>query len=422
MNSQNSYYHKLDHIYSEKWWNLIKSNIKKINLNKISSNKNLTLDILLNNLDLEWNWDKICLLDFVNFDIVRKYPHLKWNFYILLANKNFTWTIIHSEEFRILYEKYFMERCEINNKLLNEINITINNSNKLNMFYISQNPSITLDIIEENIDLNWYWYQLSRNLYITEDFLSKYINLNWDYIYILSRKEISWNFFEKYFDVLIRKYDDFIELISHHVNVTIDILENYDINWDYTWVSLNPNITIDYVLNNLDKTWDWYFLTIHPNISFIDIKNNFNLPWKINELSSSNKVKFSDILSTINEIKWNFKYVSFNPNITNNSIIENMNFDWDWSLIARNNNLNIFKFNDNIKKLINFQNASYSHLGINFIEKNSEINYDWDLISTTSFDNDKLEFVKNSIKSEFLIIFGKKLCKDVIINILNYCM
>jgi hypothetical protein len=432
-----SYYEKLDKLYSEKWWYFMKNNITKLNFNNISSNKNLTLELLLNNLDLNWNWDKISARDFVTFDVVKKYSDLKWNFNVLLSNKNFTWAIINSNEFRSLFEKYFIKKLQLNNKEGNILAYSgyymdieksaiiencITEDINLNMFYISQNPSITLDIIENHIGLNWDWYELSRNMCITEEFLSKYINLKWDYSYILSRKEISWNFFEKYFDVLNRKYDDFMELISKHVNVTIDILDKYNnIMWDYTWVSLNPNINIEYILNNLDKGWDWYFLTTHQNISFDDIKNNLDLPWNFDVLTSSIKVKINDIFSTINIIDWDLKMISYNPNIRECDVLKNMHFQWDWGLLSRNHNLNVLKLKENIKNLMDFYYLSLNnYLTFKFIEKNRENDFDWNLISIHSFEKCRLEFIKNELKCELLIILGKKLCKDVIIYMMDF--
>jgi hypothetical protein len=433
-----AYYEKLDKLYSEKWWYFMKNNITKLNFNNISSNQNLTLELVLNNLDLNWNWDKICARDFVTFDVVKKYTNLKWNFNVLLSNNNFTWTIINSDEFKNLYYEHFKKKFQNSNKCIDknlfysghcEIDIdfnlfenTIIENIEINMFYVSQNPSITLDIIENNITLNWDWYELSRSNYITEEFLSKYINLKWDYSCILSRKDISWNFFEKYFDVLNRKYDDFMELISKHVNVTIDILEKYDnIVWDYTWVSLNPNINIEYVLNNLDKAWDWYFLTIHPNISFNDIKNNLDLSWNFNVLTSSIKVKIYDIFSTMDIIDWDLKMISYNPNIRESDVFKNIHFQWDWGLLSRNHNLNVLKLGEAIKNLMDFHYLSLNkYLTFKFIEKNGEKDFDWNLISIHSFKKCRSEFIKNELKCELLVILGKKLCNDVILYIMDF--
>jgi hypothetical protein len=221
--SDSSYYEKLDKLFSEKWWYFMKNNITKLNFNNISSNKNLTLELLLNNLDLNWNWDKISVRDFVTFDVVKKYSDLKWNFNVLLSNKNFTWAIINSNEFRSLFEKYFIKKLQLNNKDCNilaysgyymdiEKSFVIENSItediNLNMFYISQNPSITLDIIQNNIGLNWDWHELSRNVCITEEFLSKYINLKWDY----SPQPYWWN--EDFVNESVQMYNEAQEQIA----------------------------------------------------------------------------------------------------------------------------------------------------------------------------------------------------------------
>ena len=77
-----------------------------------------------------------------------------------------------------------------------------------NWYGLSQNPDITPDIIEKNLDNRWNWTELSQN-----------------------------------------------------PNITIDIIEKYHykpLNWE--WISRNPNLTIEFIEKHIDKI-DFYTLS-----------------------------------------------------------------------------------------------------------------------------------------------------------------
>ena len=78
---------------------------------------------------------------------------------------------------------------------------------KLSWNYISQNPNITMEIIE------------------------KYPNKPWDW-----------------------------EFISENPNITIEFIEKYPYkSWDWDSISQNPNLTMEMIMieNSPDKPWNW---------------------------------------------------------------------------------------------------------------------------------------------------------------------
>ena len=78
--------------------------------------------------------------------------------------------------------------------------------------YISENPNITWEIIENNPDKDWSWMFISEN-----------------------------------------------------PNITMEIIENNpDKNWDWYFISCNPNITWEIIENNPDKDWDWEGISRNP--------------------------------------------------------------------------------------------------------------------------------------------------------------
>ena len=107
------------------------------------------------------------------------------------------------------------------------------------------------------------------------------------------------------------------------------ILDNPDKNWNWDYISRNPNITTKIILDNPDINWNWCFISLNPNITMKFILDN---PDK----------------------KWNWYYVSENPNITIKFILDNPDKDWNWSNIScntfKNNKIHYIK--SNIKKIL----------------------------------------------------------------------
>ena len=62
---------------------------------------------------------------------------------------------------------------------------------KWNWRLLSQNPSISLKIIEKNIEKPWEWSFLSKHPNITWEFIKNNINLDWVWYYICQNPNIT---------------------------------------------------------------------------------------------------------------------------------------------------------------------------------------------------------------------------------------
>ena len=45
------------------------------------------------------------------------------------------------------------------------------------------------------------------------------------------------------------------------------VIKNLDKPWDWRGLSMNPNITWEFVEDSIDKPWDWWRLGMNPNIT-----------------------------------------------------------------------------------------------------------------------------------------------------------
>ena len=138
-------------------------------------------------------------------------------------------------------------------------NFLMKYEDKLNWDQISQNPNITMEMIETNPDKPWDWSCISRNPNITMEIIENNPDKPWDWICISQNPNITMEFIEKYMD---KPWDWYY--ISQNPNITMEIIEKYpEKPWDWSCISYNPNITMEMIENNPDKSWSWSSISLN---------------------------------------------------------------------------------------------------------------------------------------------------------------
>ena len=184
--------------------------------------KNLTIDIVLDNLDKPWNWRELTRK--FSLEIIDRYPTLSWH-----------WLVI--DEFHTL-----------------NIDFVLRHRDRLNIYNSTSNKGITITDIENNVDLGWNWREVSMKEGIKMSFVKQHLT-----------KTLDW-------------YG-----ISCSTSITLkDIEDNIDLPWIWKSVSKNLNLTIHFVKKYRNKDWDWDQIVKNPNIDIEDIENlddSYKLNW-----------------------------------------------------------------------------------------------------------------------------------------------
>ena len=60
-----------------------------------------------------------------------------------------------------------------------------------------------------------------------------------------------------------------------------------DFDWDFRYLSQNPNISLCMININQHIKWDYDKLSMNKGITPLDIRNNPNIPWNYHILSSN---------------------------------------------------------------------------------------------------------------------------------------
>lgn len=166
------------------------------------------------------------------------------------------------------------------NQLSQNPNITLDIIDKYpnkpwNLKFVIQNPNMTLEYIEKNIDKPWDWYFISNYKNLTLDFVIKYIHKPWNYGMMMCNVNLTEKLIEnaqicEQFDKQINWYN-----ISSLGKITIELFEKYadsDKYWHYEMLSRNSNFMIEFTNKAPDKPWNWGWISAHKNVTMEIIK------------------------------------------------------------------------------------------------------------------------------------------------------
>jgi hypothetical protein len=114
----------------------------------------------------------------ITWEIINKSREKKWSIYNLIVyNKNITLNIIlNNIDF---FGKESLKYISLN-KNITWNDIINHHEIKWNFYDLSSNPNITFDIVLENIEKGWSFNQLTFHPNVTLEIIKKYNNFNWN--------------------------------------------------------------------------------------------------------------------------------------------------------------------------------------------------------------------------------------------------
>lgn len=203
-------------------------------------------------------------------------------------------------------------------------------------------------------------------------------------------------------------------------NLILDYPEYVNL-WDYTKLSINPNINISLVKSMRGKNWYMYYLSSNSGITYEDViysgslnwdwsgfSRNKNFTWNLinQELhKKDHKLQWAGISrnpNITNEIvlrnsmlSWNYYSMSLNPSITFDLVEELCGKYWDYDNLCLNPNITSDWLNNNYND-INWVNLSKNPgVELEFIQKNISQNWHWSFLSRNP--NLTWEFIRRNI-------------------------
>lgn len=198
--------------------------------------------------------------------------------------------------------------------------------------HLSQNPSVTWDVIQKHLDKPWNWYYVSLKHSVTWDIIQQNPDIPWHWKNISGNPSITLKIVQQNPD----KQWYWTTLSENPSVATPEIVrQNPGERWSWSTLSRNSSITCKFVTENLDKPWSWFRLSSNPSINCEFIQQNLDKAWSWWEISKRPSITWDFLKQNLNR-RWSFHYLSYNPSLPWKLVQQNPNKTWNWSDLSGN--------------------------------------------------------------------------------------
>jgi hypothetical protein len=266
------------------------------------------MDFVIKYMNKPWNWNGISSHKNLTMEFVKDHIECPWDWYWISRNKNLT-----------------MEFIKDNIEMPWDFN------------GISRNPNLTCDFIDKHIEYPWDWSGISASHIITIDFIEKHIDKPWDWQHFNVSRGLTFDIIKKY-NNKIHCGDAIMCFIGR--SASMDDIEKHIklfFPWDWRYITMNPNLTVEFIMKYSDVEWDWHWISQFSKfiMEIIDKYSSYLsdiLYWD----DISRNPNISEYITESKALPWNWKYLTNNPNITFNFITKHLDKPWDWKKLSYN--------------------------------------------------------------------------------------
>ena len=350
--------------------NVKKEHFELFDWKAISSNINLTIDFVIENSNLSWDFKELASNYFTKqFNKVKKSIMDGDNTYII--NEQILMTIEQKYQ-SIIMEKlpasrykdlprskyitvdFIKSHPEIefdSGHLSSNPNLTMKDVRELSTLkwdynVLTTNPGISLNDIDQNPTLPWFWNVMHERKDLTIDFLRKYSNRDWDWCSMFSVTQFAIDNFNE----LVKINDIWATNIPQNPNVTMDFIANHPyLPWNFGTTQIK-DITSEFINANDCVRWNWEHIfkttDIEPEVITVAQKNQGEF-WKFVPYSS----KFTCEFFEANKHQFtSWSILSQHAKcITPEYVRANPYLPWDWIRLASNPNFTPSTVNRNME-------------------------------------------------------------------------
>jgi hypothetical protein len=224
-----------------------------------------------------------------------------------------------------------------------------------------------------------YLYRFSQSVYLHCDIIRENPDLEWYWHHVTINPSISIKFILEnaslpwYWNILNKRHDFTLDLIDKHPSLKMSDLV-------IGLVLMNKNITLEMILNSKIQ-FSGYDLSYNPNLSWEYLQQHMDMRWTWHLISRQPYITCEIIISNP-KINWDFYCLSVNPNINWEFIMVNIDKDWDWKALSRHPLITCEIINSNPQMNWCWLNISRNpNLTLEFIKANKDKNWSWEYIS-----------------------------------------
>jgi len=262
----------------------------------------------------------------VTMEIIQDHPEIEWNYEKIIDNPNIDFDSYNKFKYAFGDSKKHREKLSKSKNI--SIQTILDNPDFGWVWTgVMKNPNLVADYIQPLLDLmesrgdilNFSWDEISRSPFITMDMVEKYPDYPWSPYLLTTNPNLTWEFVkrncDKYFKIKNGVHGAVMccagfywKPISGHPNIKLkDIEENlHDYPWYWSGLSSNPNMTWEFVEKHKSEAWNWSWLS-----SVIDsdmIAKNYIYRWSPHFLTRNKTLSWDFILKT-KDFPWNWKNI-----------------------------------------------------------------------------------------------------------------
>lgn len=194
---------------------------------------------------------------------------------------------------------------------------------------------VSMKIINANLNKKWDWSKISNGNIYEIDIINN-LDKNWDWNMLSMNDNISFNF------IINNSGPDWKwnwNYVCFNSNICWKyVSDNIDNDWDWHNLSYNKSLTFDFVLKYPDKPWNWHILSDNPTISWKFISENHDKLWNWESISKNPSITW-EIIKNNPDKPWDWYYVSINPSITWKIVTSNPDEPWNWHSLSKNSSI-----------------------------------------------------------------------------------
>ena len=270
--------------------------------------------------------------------LIQYIPDVEWNWLSLSLNESISIKfIIDNRQYPWVYKVIIPRREE-------DIDLMLNN---LDLPWNWESISRSEFIREHHLEHKILWkdfYALSKNPYISIEKLLELIN---DEDWIWDKKGVSCNpnlTIEKYLESPWMFYWPYVQKCA---GIRLNDIKKWNLEWNYRFLSKNPNITLKYIDCNMDKDWDWSYIVYRSCLPyahrvFLAEKKGVKIPMRDVNIKKedkydvlSDKVSFKEIIKNLDK-DWNLDMLSIKKGLKLSDVLNNLDLPWNWNDLSSN--------------------------------------------------------------------------------------
>lgn len=130
-------------------------------------------------------------------------------------------------------------------------------------------------------------------------------------------------------------------------------------NWNFKYLSMNPNISLRFIENNPQFKWNYYYISEHPKLTPAFITKNKDKKWNSVQLASNKNLSIEYILNKIEPKYWSKTKISSNLTLTIDILKKYLHIDWHWHNLTLNPGISIDDISNNTNLPWGVQNLAY---------------------------------------------------------------